>query len=65
MSFKEEEELEEKGETGRGEGEKPLQVTLRFCSVYLLVFTNFPKRRMMLGFVSLNGHLYLINLFKD
>jgi len=46
-SLKEEEETRGKGETGRGEGEKPRQVKLRFCSVYLQVVINVPKGWMV------------------
>jgi len=49
--LKEEEEIRGKGETGRGEGEKPRQVRLRFCSVYLQVLINVPKGWMVPGFV--------------
>jgi len=57
--------LKEEEETGterekRG-GEKPWQVMLRFCSVYLQVVINVLKEWMVLGFVCLGGQLYLIN----
>jgi len=57
--------LEQKGKTGRGEGEKPWQVMLRFCSVYLQVVFNVPKGWMVPGFVCLSGQLYLTNWVKD
>jgi len=60
-SLKEEEETRGKGGQERGEGEKPWQVMLRFCSVYLQVVINVPKRWMVPGFVCLSGQLYLIN----
>jgi len=44
---------------GGGEGEKPWQVMLRFCSVYLQVVINVP------GFVCLSGQLYLTSWVKD
>jgi len=48
----------------RGEGEKPWQVMLRFCSVYLQVVINVPKEWMVPGFVCLSGQLYLTNWVK-
>jgi len=60
--LKEEEETRgERRRQGGGEGEKPWQVMLRFCSVYLQVVINVPKGWMVLGFVCLSGQLYLIN----
>ena len=60
--MKEEEELGEKGgDKERREGEKPWQVMLRFCSVYLQVVINVPKGWVVPGFVCLSGQLYLIN----
>jgi len=49
----------------RGEGEKPWQVMLRVCSVYLQVVINVPKGWMVPGFVCLSGQLYLINWIQD
>jgi len=46
-------------------GEKPWQVMLRFCSVYLQVVINVLKGWMVPGFVCFNGQLYLINWVKD
>jgi len=60
--LKEEEETRmgrKRQETERGE--KPWQVMLRFCSVYLQVVINVPKGWMVLGFVCLSGQLYLTN----
>jgi len=45
--------------------EKPWQVMLRFCYVYLHFVINVPKGWMVLGFVCLSGQLYLTNWVKD
>jgi len=59
------EKLEERGEewNGKEEGhrEKPWQVMLRFCSVYLQVVINVLEGWILLDFVCLGGQLYLIN----
>ena len=47
-----------------GEGEKPWQVMLRFCSVYLQVVINVPKGWTVPGFVCLSVQLYLTNWVK-
>jgi len=61
-SLKEEEETRgERKRQEKGEVEKPCQEMLRFCSVYLQVVINVPKRWMILGFVYLSGQIYLIN----
>jgi len=56
---------DKKRETGGGEGEKPWQVMLRFCSMYLQVVINILKGWMVPGFVCLSGQLYFINWVKD
>jgi len=51
-SLKKVEETEiERRKRQEGEGKKPWQVTLRFCSVYLQVVINVLKGWMVLGFV--------------
>ncbi len=65
-SLKEEEETRtERKRQERGEREKPWQVMLRICSVYLQVVINVLKGWMVPGFVCLSGQLYLINWVKD
>jgi len=48
----------------RGEGKKPWQVMLRFCSVCLQVVINVLKGWMVPGYVCLSGQLYLTNWVK-
>jgi len=57
--LKEEEETRTEKRDRRGEDEKPWQVMLRFCSMYLQVVINVPKGLMVPGFVCLSGQLYL------
>ena len=58
--------MKEEEETRREKrGEKPWQVMLRFCSVYLQVVINVLKGWIVSGFVCLSGQLYLINWVKD
>jgi len=68
--LKEEEETrterrEEETRQRRERGEKPWQLMLRFCSVYLQVVINVSKGWMVLGFVCLSGQLFLTNWVKD
>ncbi len=60
--MKEEEETKgERKRRGTERGEKPWQVMLRLCSVYLQVVIDVLKGWIVPDFVCLSGQLYLSN----